>query len=77
MAGLVSVLREQVHYEGDIRPDARLLDGLNLDSLQLMTLVVETENLFSVVIDDGAESSIATLDDLADYICALKGPGVP
>jgi acyl carrier protein len=45
-----------------------IVDALKLDSLRLLTLVVEIENHFRVALEDGSEAGIETVGDLIDAI---------
>ena len=53
---------------GDIRPSARLIEDLALDSLQLLALAVEVENRFRIKIDPEAEAEIRTIGDLVAVV---------
>lgn len=52
----------------DVTETTHLFEDLKLDSIQQMTLVVEIENLFRIRLDEGDESGIATVSDLADLV---------
>ena len=45
----------------------------DLDSLQLMTLVVEIEDAFEIELDPEDEARIKTIDDLVDVITRKLG----
>lgn len=64
------------HLEGvgELRSDMRLVEDLGLDSVRLITLLIEAENRFRVRLDvvDGRE--IATVGDLVGVI-ARELPG--
>lgn len=62
--GLRRVAREHLQYEGPLEPETRLVDAMALDSLRLLTLVVEVENHFEVCLEEGDEDGIETVADL-------------
>lgn len=68
LEGIGKVAREHLRWEGKIGPDLRLVDTLELDSLRLLTLVVEVENHFRICLDEGSEAGIETVGDLVALI---------
>lgn len=52
----------------EVAEGTNLFEDLQLDSIQQMTLVVEVENRFRIRLDEGDESGIATVGDLADLV---------
>lgn len=66
--GIVAVARRHLSLERPIDLETRLVDDLELDSIQLMTLAVEVENRFQVCLDPEADASIATIRDLVDAV---------
>lgn len=62
--GIAEVARIHLGHEGPLPLEARLLEDLELDSIQLLTLAVEVENVFRVCLDE-EETEIATVSDLA------------
>ena len=68
LAGLQSVAEEHLDFEGTLSPKTRLLDALKLDSIRLLTFVVETENLFQVCLEEGDEEDIETAGDLVQLV---------
>lgn len=68
LAGIRAVAAEFLESPVQIEPNAKILDDLRLDSLDLLTLVVELENKFRICIDDADAAELRTISDLADYI---------
>jgi acyl carrier protein len=66
LAGVVEVARRHVGWDGDLRPEMRLVEDLELDSLKLLTLALEVENRFRVELDEA--EGIVTVRDLIDEI---------
>ena len=73
LEGLRKVAREHLDYEGELTPETRLVDALALDSLRLLTLVVELENHFEVCLEEGDEEGIETVADLLAVLRSRLG----
>jgi acyl carrier protein len=68
LAGIAAVAREHLDWTGELRPEMRLVEDLQLDSLKLLTLAVEVENRFRIRLDEEDESAIVTVGDLVAAI---------
>jgi acyl carrier protein len=68
LAGIAAVAREHVGYAGGLEPSQRLVEDLDLDSIKALTLAVEVENRFRVIIDPDSEASIVTVGDLVRVV---------
>lgn len=66
--GVRAVAREHLGHEGELRPETRLVEDLELDSIRLLTLAVEVENRFRVALDPEDEEGITTVGDLVDAV---------
>jgi acyl carrier protein len=64
LAGIREVARRHLGHRGALRPEMRLVEDLELDSIRLLTLAVEVENRFRVCLDEEDEAAIETVDDL-------------
>lgn len=73
LAGILEVAREHLRWSGPLRPEMRLVEDLGLDSLKLLTLIVEIENRFRIRLDEETEAQIVTVADLVDAIGRLHG----
>lgn len=62
--GVQKVARQHLDWQGELRPETRLVEDLELDSIKALTLAVEVENLFRVCLDPEVEARIATVGDL-------------
>ena len=62
--GIAGVARDHLEFEGDIALDTRLMETMELDSIRLLTLVVELENHFQICLDEGDEDGVETVADL-------------
>ncbi len=68
LAGIQAVARAHLDYEGVLAPDTDLTAALALDSVRLLTLVMELENHFDINIEEGDEVGIETVGDLMDVL---------
>jgi acyl carrier protein len=62
--GIRELAAERLGFEGELRPDMRLAEDLELDSLKVLTLAVEVENRFRICLDPSSEAQIETVSDL-------------
>ena len=64
-----SIIVEQLGVEeAKVTPDARFIEDLGADSLDVVELVMSFEENFDVEIPDDAAEKIATVGDAATYI---------
>ncbi len=68
LTGIQEVAREHLGWKEEIREEMHMVKTFRLDSLRLLTLVMEVENRFSICLAEGSESEIETVGDLADLI---------
>jgi len=68
LEGIADVAREQLGWSGELSEEMRLVERLGLDSLRLLTLVVEIEDRFRVCLDEEVDAQIETVADLIDAI---------
>lgn len=62
--GIAAVARRHLDHREPLRPEQRLVEDLELDSIRLLTLAVEVENHFRVALDEEDEIGIETVGDL-------------
>jgi len=55
----------------DLKPDARLYDDLDIDSIDTIDLLIELKRLLGKDIDPQAFKDARTIDDVANVISAL------
>ena len=73
--GLRAIAKTHLAYEGDLPRDAPLVETLKLDSIRMLTLIVEVENHFEICLEEDDESSIENLGDLIAVVKRLTdGP---
>lgn len=63
--GIAQVARQSLDWEGELAPETPLVSALELDSLRMLTLVVELEDRFRVCLEEGDEAGLTTVGDLA------------
>ena len=56
----------------DIRPDMRIFDDLDLDSLQLYELVVDLEEVYSIRMPDEDLDNVSSIEDVVDLVFRLS-----
>jgi len=64
--GITEVARAHLGWDGELRPEMRLVEDLELDSLKRLTLALEVENHFRICLDE--EAAILTVGDLVEII---------
>ena len=66
-----SVAREHLDLSSGLRPEQRLFEDLELDSIKALTLVVEVENRFQIALEPEVETEIVTVEDLVGVVRRL------
>lgn len=64
LEGVRAVAREHLDYQGEVTPELELVQAMALDSVRMLTLVVEVENHFDVCLEEGDEQNVVTVADL-------------
>ncbi len=59
-----------------IAPESRLVEDLNIDSLDLVDIILKIQDQFDVVIDDDDVPNLRRVSDLAAYVSARRGKAV-
>ena len=72
LAAIVETARSHLDREGPVSPEMRLVEDLQLDSLQLLTLAVALEDRFRIRLDD-EEANLVTVADLVAAIRRKHG----
>lgn len=62
------IAERELDFDGELRPEQRLVEDLRLDSLQLLTLATAVEDHFLICLDEEDEQSITTVDDLLQLV---------
>lgn len=68
LALIGEIARTRLGYAGALTPDTRLVEALSLDSVRLLTLVVELENRLELCLDEGDEQGVETVGELIELL---------
>ncbi len=74
---VVSVMCKAGFEESELLEGARLSKDLDIDSTELVEIVVALEEHFDIAIDADAESAFRTMGDLVDHVTRLRSRGEP
>ena len=77
LRALECLAHDKLDWRGELREDMRLAEDMQLDSLQLMTLAVEVENHFRIVLQPDEEAGIEKIGDLVRLIGEKTGTIAP
>ncbi|MEO7235382.1 MAG: acyl carrier protein [Lapillicoccus sp.] len=67
--GLAEIVNEETGIETDqVEPDKSFTDDLDIDSLSMMTIVVNAEEKFGVKIPDDEVKNLKTVRDAVSFI---------
>ena len=61
---VINIIRENLEYKGKISPGDNLADDLGVDSFDMLMIVNNLEEEFSVQIDDDDLKSVITVSDI-------------
>jgi len=69
LSGLAEIVNEETGIAtDDVQPDKSFTDDLDIDSLSMMTIVVNAEEKFGVRIPDDDVKNLSTVGDAVSYI---------
>jgi acyl carrier protein len=69
LSGLAEIVNEETGLPPeDVQPDKSFTDDLDIDSLSMMTIVVNAEEKFGVRIPDDDVKNLRTVGDAVAYI---------
>jgi len=73
LEGLAEIVNEETGIETDqVEPDKSFTDDLDIDSLSMMTIVVNAEEKFGVRIPDDDVKNLSTVGDAVSYIATAS-----
>jgi acyl carrier protein len=73
LAGLAELITEETGLPADdVQLDKSFVDDLDIDSLSMMTIVVNAQDKFGVEIPDEAVSELKTVGDAVAYIAKAQ-----
>ena len=68
---VVAIFADMAHRDpSEITPDSGLIEDLNLDSLEMVELATELEDVFGLPIPDEDVDKLKTVGDVQTYIAA-------
>ena len=74
LAGLAEIVNEETGIDAaSVQSDKSFTDDLDIDSLSMMTIVVNAEEKFDVKIPDEEVKNLATVGDAVTYIANAQG----
>ena len=74
LQGLATIINEETGVPaGDVQMDKSFTDDLDIDSLSMMTIVVNAEEKFGVRIPDDDVKGLRTVGDAVTYIVKAQG----
>ena len=74
LVGLAEIINEETGLAVDaVQPDKGFTDDLDIDSLSMMTIVVNAEERFGVRIPDDDVKNLKTVADAVSYIQSAQG----
>lgn len=66
---ILEIIAEQFHVNvEDLEEDTNFVDDLNVDSIELLELVMAIEDEFDIELDDEILENITTVGDVLDFI---------
>ena len=72
-AKLQSIMVEELDLNADdIKPEALLVNDLNVNSLEFMNVIMVIEETFEIFLDEDRLRNLKTVDDVVSYIVELK-----
>lgn len=74
MADVAEILTEQMPQIGarEITLQARLVQDLGADSLDINEIIFAIEERFGIEVDDGDEEKLQTVNEVCDYVARKK-----
>lgn len=72
LEGIREVVHRHLDPEARVTPETLLVEELGLDSLRLLTLVVEVEDRFRICLAEGDEAGIRSVGDLVRLVEARR-----
>ena len=74
LAGLAEIVEEETGLEtAEVQLDKSFTEDLDIDSISMMTIVVNAEEKFDVKIPDEEVKNLATVGDAVTYIANAQG----
>ena len=73
LAKLKEIMVEELDLNADdIKPEALLVNDLDVNSLEFMNVIMVVEETFEIFLDEDRLRKLKTVDDVVSYIVELK-----
>jgi acyl carrier protein len=71
---VTAIVRRSAKIPGKvaIRPESRLVEDLAIDSLDLVSLVLEVQDHFDVVLEEDAVPNLCRVADIVEYLATSR-----
>jgi len=66
--GIQEVAEKHLDFQGKLTEENTLVEALRLDSIRMLTLVVELENRFAICLEEGDEEGLVRVGQLIDVL---------
>ena len=74
LAGLAEIVNEETGIDTEsVKMEKSFVDDLDIDSISMMTIVVNAEEKFSVKIPDDEVKNLITVGDAVNFITSAQG----
>jgi acyl carrier protein len=74
LAGLAEIVNEETGIDTEsVKMEKSFVDDLDIDSISMMTIVVNAEEKFSVKIPDDEVKNLITVGDAVNFITQAQG----
>jgi acyl carrier protein len=68
---IINVIKEILRYDGEVTVDSHLVNDLDFDSLDLMEVLVEVQELYNFDMPEGKVEGLGTISDTAEFLLEL------
>jgi acyl carrier protein len=68
---IIKVIKDILRYDGEVTPASHLVDDLDFDSLDLMEVLVEVQELYNFDMPEGKVEGLGTISNTAEFLLTL------
>ncbi len=68
---IINVIKEILRYDGEVNVNSHLVNDLDFDSLDLMEVLVEVQELYNFDMPEGKVEGLGTISDTAEFLLEL------
>ena len=77
LRGATEILKSHAKVDRPIKPSDNIQSDLGLDSLEVMEVVADVEDRYSIEVPTEALDKFVTVEDMARALITLSGPARP